>query len=193
MENRKPSLVVFAGPNGSGKSTITKCFPNLSNYTNADDIKKAIGCSDMGATIKADEIRMSLLMNLKDLSFETVLFSDYKFDIIEKAKSLGYFIKSYFVLTDNYNINISRVDNRVDSGGHSVPVDKIVSRYSKSIENLPRLLRLSDICNVYDNTNKLYRIFSKKSSSYRVWENTYWNYKRTLKLVNCSDEEVIFL
>lgn len=193
MENRKPLLIIFAGPNGSGKSTITNCFPNLPNYTNADDIKKALDCSAMEATITADKIRMSLLMDLKDLSFETVLSSDYKFDIIEKAKSLGYFIKSYFVLTDNYNVNIKRVDNRVKSGGHSVPVDKIISRYSKSINNLPRLLQLSDICNVYDNTNELCRIFSKKLSSYRVWENIYWNYERTLSIIGCSSEQVIFL
>lgn len=88
-------------------------FTNLPNYINADDIRKNLHCTDLEAAIKADEIRNNLIQIHKDLSFETVLSSEYKLRIIQQAKQAGYFVKSYFILTDSPNINIDRVTNRV--------------------------------------------------------------------------------
>lgn len=193
MKEYKPLLIVFAGPNGSGKSTITQCFKDLPNYTNADDIKRNLHCTDLEAAIKADKMRNSLIRVHKDLSFETVLSSEHKLRIIQQAKQAEYFVKSYFVLTDNPVFNIARVANRVSLGGHAVPEEKIVSRYYKSLNNLRALINLSDICHVYDNTDTLCRIFSKKKDTYRVWENAYWNYERTLELVNLSIFDVKLL
>ncbi len=72
----------------------------------------------------------------KDLTFETVLSSHYKLDILRKAKENGYFIKCIFVLTNDPLINVSRVETRVASGGHNVDKDKIISRYYKSLANI---------------------------------------------------------
>ena len=48
-EQKKPEIVVFAGPNGSGKSTFTEILRPAMDYINADEIKKALECSDLEA------------------------------------------------------------------------------------------------------------------------------------------------
>ena len=97
-----------------------------------------------------DEKRYKSISNKKDFTFETVLSSEYKMDILRKAKEEGYFIKCVFVLTVDPYINVARVEARVAQGGHNVEKDKIVSRYSKSLANIKELLELCDILHVYD-------------------------------------------
>ena len=43
------------------------------------------------------------------------------------------FKNQHFVLTCNPEINVLRVKNRVLVGGHDVPVEKILLRYTKSL------------------------------------------------------------
>ena len=61
MKERKPMIIVFAGPNGSGKSSVTSLAEISGEYINADEIKKALHCSDMDAAVKATDIRYNLL------------------------------------------------------------------------------------------------------------------------------------
>ncbi len=110
MQNRKPMLLVLAGPNGSGKSTITTFFEKVGKYTNADDIVATMGMDNMDAAILADKLRYESINKKEDLTFETVLSSEYKLDILRKAKEEGYFIKCVFVLTIDPQINIARMD-----------------------------------------------------------------------------------
>lgn len=100
MLNKKPMLLVLAGPNGSGKSTITQYFEKVGTYTNADDVVAATGMSNEEAASLVDKKRYQSIQVKEDFTFETVLSSQYKLDILEKAKTEGYFIKCVFVLTD---------------------------------------------------------------------------------------------
>lgn len=45
-------------------------------------------------------------------------------------------IKCVFVLTADPELNVYRVATRVSKGGHDVPTDKIIDRYSKSLANI---------------------------------------------------------
>lgn len=73
-------------------------------------------------------------------------------------------------------ININRVDSRVANGGHSVPTDKIESRYRKAIALIPELIPVCDSINIWDNsTDKPYRIFRKKPDSVDYFDNPVWN------------------
>ena len=58
----------------------------------------------------------------------------------------------FFIGTSDPRINAARVAGRVMAGGHTVPVEKIVSRYTKSIGNLSVAVRLADRVYVYDNS-----------------------------------------
>lgn len=159
----KPKLIIIAGPNGSGKTTITEQL--LSHewgdeciYINPDNIArdKFGDWNSEDAVLKAakfaTEQRYRLLDNGKSVVFETVLSSDEKLEYIKKAKEAGYFIRVFFVCTESPSINAARIAGRYMEGGHSVPIEKIVSRYGKSIVNCKRLAMLVDRLYVYDNS-----------------------------------------
>ena len=188
----KPMVLVFAGPNGSGKSTITSMMTPIGEYINADDIKKILRVSDLEAAQIAEKKRNLCISNHDDFTFETVLSTDRNLKLLMQAKENDFFIKSFFVLTNSPYINISRVKQRVLLGGHDVPEDKIISRYKRSLEILPELIKVSDICNVYDNTEEPMRIFSRKKESYRAWENEYWDIQSIKKLTGVATFNAVF-
>lgn len=183
MQNRKPMLLVLAGPNGSGKSTITTFFEKVGKYTNADDIVATTGMDNMDAAILADKMRYESINKKEDFTFETVLSSEYKLDILRKAKEEGYFIKCVFVLTIDSQINIARIGSRVAAGGHNVEESKVINRYHKSIENIKKLLEICDIMHVYDNTETPKRIIRKHKDDLSIYPNEYWSEKDILELL----------
>lgn len=183
MSDRKPMVLVLAGPNGSGKSTITRFFDIVGSYTNADDMVAATGMSNEDAANLADKMRYHSIEVKEDFTFETVLSSHYKLDILEKAKSEGYFIKCIFALTIDASVNVARVAARVALGGHDVDEEKIRSRYSKSLNNIPRLMKICDILHVYDNTEEPVRIIRKHKDNISIFPNDLWTEERILKLI----------
>ena len=179
----RPTVKVFAGPNGSGKSTITEEMFIYGVYVNADDIKRHKGCSDLEAAQEAELLREHLLANCMDFTFETVLSTDRNILLLERAKAAGYFIKSVFVLTNSPEVNVQRVQSRVAEGGHNVPIDKIRSRYKKSLGFLKVLAEMSDECEVYDNTDMLCVIYRKDADGEEIMPNEYWGKKQILRLL----------
>ena len=180
----RPRLLVFAGPNGSGKSTVTKGLPVTGVYVNADDIKRASGCSDLAAAQEAEKIRHILLEGRQDFTFETVLSTDRNLELLRKAKEAGYEIQAVFVLTADRAINVRRVRERVRSGGHDVPEDKIRSRYERSLKNLARLVRIADRTRILDNSwEEPALICEVCEGSVRIWETEAWPKEAILKLL----------
>ena len=184
MSDRKPMILVMAGPNGSGKSTITGFFELVGTYTNADDMVAATGMSNEEAAVLADNKRYTSIENKEDFSFETVLSSHYKLDILKKAKAEGYFIKCIFVLTVNPDVNIARVTARVASGGHDVDKDKIRSRYYKALDNIKELIDICDVLHVYDNTIEPVRIIRKHKDEFSIYPNGLWSEENIIKLIS---------
>jgi predicted ABC-type ATPase len=88
----------------------------------------------------------------QSFSFETVMSSPDKIELLGKARRLGYRIYLYYVATDDPEINIARVQARVRQGGHDVPTDKIVSRYHRSLDLLLDAIRASDRAYLFDNS-----------------------------------------
>lgn len=165
--DKKPEIVVFAGPNGSGKSTITNMLrPTDMVYINADDIQRALGCDVMEAARLAEARREEQLRKKESFCFETVLSTDRNLKLLQRAKEAGFFIRCYYVLTADPQINVARVASRVAAGGHDVPADKIVDRYDRALELVHELVPVCDICHIYDNSGSTYRIFKKRKSQY---------------------------
>lgn len=182
MSDKKPMILVFAGPNGSGKSTITSFFETVGTYTNADDMVSATGMKNEDAAVLADKMRYDSINKREDFTFETVLSSHYKLDILEKAKAEGYFIKCIFVLTVDPAVNVARVAARVSLGGHNVDEDKIRSRYGKSLANIKKLIDICDILHVYDNTEEPIRIIRKHKDDISIFPNKLWSEEKILSL-----------
>lgn len=185
MDNasRKPMLLCFAGPNGSGKSTITKYFDIVGEYTNADDVVASTGMGNEEAAKFVDQKRYDSIKAKTDLTFETVLSSKYKMDILRKSKEEGYFIKCVFVLTADPELNVARVESRVLQGGHDVDKEKVKKRFYKSLANIKELMSLCDILHVYDNTDAPYRIVRKHKDSITIFPNEYWDEEDIIALI----------
>lgn len=88
------------------------------------------------AQVLADFLRKALLEARKKFSFETVFSHGSKLDTMRQAAQAGYKVYLYFVSTESPEINKYRVLVRQQQGGHSVPPDKIESRYYRSLEHL---------------------------------------------------------
>lgn len=160
---KRPTLCIVAGPNGSGKTTTTiqllaNEWAEDSQYINPDNIaQETFGdWNSQDAVLKAAQLatqkRYECLEKKENFVFETVFSSSEKLDFVRKAKEAGFFIRFFFVCTNNPSINAQRVAKRFMEGGHEVPISKIISRYYKSIENAAEAINLVDRAYIYDNS-----------------------------------------
>lgn len=128
----------------------------VSNVAFQDNIIKFnnIEINSYYASVISSFIRESLLDNSISFSFETVMSHYSKIDFLKRAQEKGFKTYLYFVATSDPKINIARVHERVENGGHPVPEDRIVDRYSKSLDLLPEAIKYTDRTFVFDNSGK---------------------------------------
>ncbi len=159
----KPELIVIAGPNGSGKTSVTEqlllhTWSENCLYINPDQIAQTefgdwnSPQASLKAARQAERLRESALVEKRSLVFETVFSAPDKVDYVRRARHANFFIRFFFICTDGPEINISRIANREREGGHGVPSDKVVSRYSKSIAQCAAVIALVDRAYIYDNS-----------------------------------------
>ncbi len=106
------------------------------------------------ASVASDFIRHKLLASQQTFTFETVMSAPDKAEFLAKAQTAGYRTYLYYVATEDAEINISRVENRVKEGGHNVPVDKIISRYERSLDLLWEAIKHTDRAYIFDNSSE---------------------------------------
>lgn len=105
------------------------------------------------ASVCADFIRQKLIKQKISFTFETVMSSKDKVDLLKFAQENGYRTYLYYIATQDPIINISRVKNRVKFGGHDVPREKIINRYYKSLELLKEAIKYSNRAYIFDNSS----------------------------------------
>ena len=106
------------------------------------------------AAIIAEFIREENLKAGNDFSFETVMSHPEKIEFIRSASRKKYNVYMYFICTDDVRVNIERVKTRVREGGHSVPEEKIKSRYIRTLDLLYPSLKVCYKSYLFDNSNK---------------------------------------
>lgn len=159
----KPVLLVIAGPNGSGKTTVTARlrtdhWSQGVEYLNPDEVARdrfgdwnspqAVLDAARWVTARREE----LLARSAGIAFETVFSGPDKLDFVKRAKAEGYFVRIFFIGTADPRINAARVAGRVMQGGHTVPIEKIVGRYGRSLANLFAVTRVADRVYIFDNS-----------------------------------------
>jgi len=159
----KPRLIVVAGPNGAGKTSITEQLLRHEwmggcVYVNPDFIARDefgdwnASTAVIKAAARAAEVREQCLNEGRSLAFETVLSMADKVEFIQRARQAGFFVRLFFIGTDDPSINAKRVALRVMEGGHEVPIGKIIARHTRSLANCPMTARIADRAYIYDNS-----------------------------------------
>ncbi|MBK8565828.1 MAG: zeta toxin family protein [Saprospiraceae bacterium] len=138
--NEKAEVPLWASPPAISNNRLSLASENLNSYH---------------AALIADFIRETLLKTGTSFTFESVLSDVRKLAFLQRAKHAGYRVYLYYVATENPEINIARVKNRVLHGGHDVPPDKIYSRYERSLQLLPLIIKQTDRAYLFDNSQSL--------------------------------------
>lgn len=157
---RPPIVYVIAGPNGAGKTTFaSKFLPEFvqcREFLNADLI--AAGLSPFSPETQNVRAGRLLLERIRDLAgeradfgFETTLSGRTYVKLLGDMKTSGYRVELFFLWLPSAEMAVSRVENRVRQGGHSVPANDVRRRYAAGVRNLFRLYRpLLDSWWLYD-------------------------------------------
>jgi len=166
-------VVVYAGPNGSGKTTMMEAvkknglkidgqivYPPIDEI-NPDRVAQQLGDipegpqRELAAQRKAVEMRNTLLEEGKPFSFETVMSHPSRINELQRLKLGNYAVMLTFITTNDPQKNVQRVAQRVrdkTTTGHDVPVDKIISRYERTLDLLPKAVEIADASYIYDNS-----------------------------------------
>lgn len=160
-----PWFWIVAGPNGAGKTTLVEkgIVQAITGHElvalNADVRTRELLAADpliSDANLRAAiEIDAQVAANIEqrvDVLLETVLSSDKYLDDVERAVTLGYQVGMIYIGLASPADSIRRVALRHEQGGHDVPQDRVISRWSRSIAMLGRMANKVDRLFVFDNT-----------------------------------------
>lgn len=142
---------------------------SLSARSNPMRVRWSTTPNGYDSAILADIIRNRMLAEGKSFAFETVMSHPGKIEFLELARAQGYLVELVFVCTDDVELNVRRVAQRVSAGGHDVREKDIRNRYERAIALLPQAIAAVDKALLVDTTTRTTKpIFAKKSEA--GWE-----------------------
>ena len=163
MSATRPIFHLLAGPNGAGKSTLYRAhvsnggFAKTLEFVNADLYEQShlLHIADLQKRSEAardwvDSRREALLNAKTSFVSETVFSHESKLALITKAQAMGFDVVLYIVSVDDPQQLLARVSQRVREGGHSVPAQRILDRYPRTMANLKKAVRLADLTFIHD-------------------------------------------
>ncbi len=193
MSATQPTCYVIAGPNGAGKTTFAlRYLPEMTgckNFINADLIADGLSPLDpskvqlaAGKTLLR-EIQLNVEKRI-DFAFETTLSGRMYARLLKDLRSTrlrpegttarqeGWKVVLFYLWIPSAEFSRLRVEQRVESGGHDIPDEAILRRYSRTVSNfLNVFIPLCDEVFCYDNTNlKVVPVFSKRAGKREVFD-----------------------
>jgi predicted ABC-type ATPase len=159
---KRPRLTIIAGANGSGKTTLTgwnsdvfRAVPILDPDTIARTLQQT---SPAGFPIAAAR---QVLASAKErigkhesFAVETTLAGKHYLQMMVDARIRGFEVVLVYIGTENVEINLARIRNRVLAGGHDVPESDVRRRYLRSFTNLPIAIERADHTILFDNSSE---------------------------------------
>ena len=156
-------LYIIAGCNGAGKTTASMTIlPKallVREFVNADEIAKGLSpFNPEGVAIEAGRLMLEridcLLKRGESFSIETTLATRSYINLVRRAHAEGYQVHLIYFWLKSPELAMQRVAERVAHGGHNIPQDVIVRRYSAGISNLFNLfMNEVDSWMIYDNSD----------------------------------------
>ncbi len=105
------------------------------------------------------------------IGVETVLSTPKYRALVEHAKDRGFAVNLIYVFLDSVELNIERVQLRVDKGGHAVPEDRIRGRRLRSFNQFSWFFGAADSVDVYDNSGASPQlVMTKRVGSVMVYD-----------------------
>lgn len=156
-------LYIIAGCNGAGKTTASMTILPKSllvkEFVNADEIAKGLSpFNPEGVAIEAERLMLERIKYLLDkgesFSIETTLATRSYINLVRDAHKRGYLVNVIYFWLNTPELAVDRVAERVRKGGHNIPRDVILRRYSKGLYNLFNLFMGEvDLWTIYDNSD----------------------------------------
>jgi predicted ABC-type ATPase len=185
-----PTLTFVAGANGSGKTTLTRWNSELFReipVLDPDTIGKTLQSAATAAFPIAGgrQVLTSAREHLRQaesFAVETTLAGKNYLRMMLEARQDGFEIVLVYIGTENVEINLARIRDRVLAGGHDVPQEDVRRRYKRSFANLPIAIKRADHTILFDNsTEEGYRLVAILSPTESQWLNAPPNWASALK------------
>lgn len=158
----KPKVLVIAGPNGAGKTTFATEYllaeAGIPRFVNADLIASGLSPFEPSSvSFRAGRLMLEMINELTEraesFAIETTLSGGLYQRWISLWQEVGYYVELHFLYLNSVDLALSRVMERVRSGGHNVPDEIVRRRYKKGWRNFEEVYRdLVDEWTVYDNS-----------------------------------------
>ena len=157
-----PDVYMIAGINGAGKTNASNIllphYLQVIHFLNADEIAKGLSpFQPESASIEAGRLMLDQINKMinqrKNFAFETTGAGLSHLKTLKKCKDAGYNTHLIYLHLDTVDIAIQRVENRVQQGGHNIPLSDIKRRYLKSMKRIfKNYLPLADTVKIIDNS-----------------------------------------
>ena len=140
----------MAGCNGAGKTTasmlLLPAILDCTEFVNADEIAKGLSpfhpeeVAVQAGKLMVDRINL-LVEGDKSFAVETTLSTKSYRLLIEKAHRKGFKVLLFFFRLPDAQRAIERVAQRVSEGGHNIPKDVIIRRFSAGLDNFSNIYK----------------------------------------------------
>jgi predicted ABC-type ATPase len=149
---RAPACItVLAGTNGGGKSSIAGAMLRSAggDYFNPDEAARRIRARDPSLSIpeangvawrEGRRLLERAIDGRRSFAFETTLGGETMTERLERAAAAGLEIRVWYLALESPELHLARVRARVARGGHDIPDADVRRRYTRSLENLVRIL-----------------------------------------------------
>lgn len=174
---QRPTFWIVAGPNGSGKSSLygntdIEAFDQSVWIINPDLLTKRIQQieklslenANRQAVIRIEAWLEASIHAHQTVGVETVLSTDKYRRLVVAAKERDFEFRLIFVMLGSPDLNVQRVRLRVQKGGHDVPEDRIRTRWTRSLQQLPWFLEQADQAALFDNSGPVPQLIGRKQN-----------------------------
>lgn len=166
------TYTIIGGVNGVGKSSFTGVLKeqstDLGYIIDVDKITAELGGNALtGGKAALSKIRDCISRGVS-FTQETTL-SGYKTEATAKqVKELGYRVRLFYVALDTVQESLERIQNRVNRGGHDIPHDDVLRRFSCRWEAVAKVLPYCDEAEFYDNGNGFVKVAEYRNGEVRT-------------------------